>query len=89
MVTFKYILGFSLGLLSQRERFWTYKVSDVHDIVHLKPQKGTFTTEIGTPIFKQYNIFEVEKQAYVALVALIWHINIFKILIQLNYSLFS
>ena len=36
-----------------------------------KPQKGTFTTEIGTPIFQQYNIFEVEKQAYVVLVALL------------------
>ena len=61
--TFQYILGFSLGLLSQRE-FRTYKVSDVHF-----PQKGTFTTEIGTPIFQKYNIFEVKKQAYVALVA--------------------
>ena len=34
-------------------------------------KKGTFTTEIGTTIFQQYNIFEIEKQAYVALVALI------------------
>ena len=71
MIGFQYILGFSLGLLSQKKRFWTYKVSDVQDNVRPKPQKGTLTTVIGTPIFQQYNIFSVEKQAYVHLVALI------------------
>ena len=44
-------------------------VSDVQDNVRPKPQIGTLTTEIGTPIFQQFNIFGVEKQAYVHLVA--------------------
>ena len=51
--------------------FWTYKVSNVQDNVRSKPQKGTLTTEIGTPIFQQFNIFGVKKYAYVLLVVVI------------------
>ena len=50
MISFQYILGFSLGLLSQKSRFRTYKVSDVQDNVRPKPQKGILTIKIGTPI---------------------------------------
>ena len=61
MISFQYILGLSLGLLSQKKRFRTFKVSDKQDNVRPKPQKGTLTTEIGTPRYFTNIIFLVSK----------------------------
>ena len=70
MISFLYILGFSLGCFLRnngfgRTKFRTYK------IMYVRNHKKEPLQPLGTPIFQQYNIFGVEKQAYVHLVALI------------------